>query len=91
MEEQEKIFLGYEITKIKTSRNLIENVKNLLVDVDDVDEIYDQLAEIEVSLLDMESEKELKMERLCQGWLERIGWKNERKALVAVMLLPYWV
>jgi hypothetical protein len=67
MEEQEKIFLGYEITKIKTSRNLIENVKNLLVDVDDVDEIYDQLAEIEVSLLDMESEKELKMERLCQG------------------------
>lgn len=66
MEEQEKIFLGYEITKIKTSRNLIENVKNLLVDVDDVDEIYDQLAEIEVSLLDMEGEKELKMERLCQ-------------------------
>lgn len=66
MEEQEKIFLGYEITKIKTSRNLIENVKNLLVDVDDVDEIYDQLAEIEVSLLDIEGEKELKMERLCQ-------------------------
>lgn len=66
MEEQEKIFLGYEITKIKTSRNLIENVKNLLVDVDDVDEIYDQLAEIEVSLLDVEVEKELKMERLCQ-------------------------
>ncbi len=66
MEEQEKIFLGYEITKIKTSRNLIENVKNLLVDVDDVDEIYDQLAEIEVSLLDVEGEKELKMERLCQ-------------------------
>ena len=66
MEEQEKIFLGYEITKIKTSRNLIENVKNLLVEVDDVDEIYDQLAEIEVSLLDVEGEKELKMERLCQ-------------------------
>ncbi len=66
MEEQEKIFLGYEITKIKTSRNLIENIKNLLVDVDDVDEIYDQLAEIEVSLLDIEGEKELKMERLCQ-------------------------
>ena len=66
MKEQEKIFLGYEITKIKTSRNLIENVKNLLVDVDDVDEIYDQLAEIEVSLLDIEGEKELKMERLCQ-------------------------
>lgn len=66
MEEQEKIFLGYEITKIKTSRNLIENVKNLLVDVDDVDEIYDQLAEIDVSLLDIEGEKELKMERLCQ-------------------------
>ena len=66
MEEQEKIFLGYEITKIKTSRNLIENVKNLLVGVDDVDEIYDQLAEIEVSLLDIEGEKELKMERLCQ-------------------------
>lgn len=66
MEEQEKIFLGYEITKIKTSRNLIENVKNLLVDVDDVDEIYDQLAEIEVSLLDIEGEKDLKMERLCQ-------------------------
>lgn len=66
MEEQEKIFLVYEITKIKTSRNLIENVKNLLVDVDDVDEIYDQLAEIEVSLLDVEGEKELKMERLCQ-------------------------
>lgn len=66
MEEQEKIFLGYEITKIKTSRNLIENVKNLLVDVDDVDEIYDQLAEIEVSLLDVEGEKELKMERLCE-------------------------
>lgn len=66
MEEQEKIFLGYEITKIKTSRNLIENVKNLLVDVDDVDGIYDQLAEIEVSLLDIEGEKELKMERLCQ-------------------------
>lgn len=66
MEEQEKIFLGYEITKIKTSRNLIENVKNLLVDVDDVNEIYDQLAEIEVSLLDIEGEKELKMERLCQ-------------------------
>ena len=63
MEEQEKIFLGYEITKIKTSRNLIENVKNLLVDVD---EIYDQLAEIDVSLLDIEGEKELKMERLCQ-------------------------
>ena len=66
MEEQEKIFLGYEITKIKTSRNLIENVKNLLVDVDDVDEIYDQLAEIEVSLLDIEGEKELKIERLCE-------------------------
>ena len=66
MEEQEKIFLGYEITKIKTSRNLIENVKNLLVDVDDVDEIYDQLAEIDVSLLDIEGEKELKMERVCQ-------------------------
>lgn len=66
MEEQEKIFLGYEITKIKASRNLIENVKNLLVDVDDVDEIYDQLAEIDVSLLDIEGEKELKMERLCQ-------------------------
>lgn len=66
MEEQEKIFLGYEITKIKTSRNLIENVKNLLVDVDDIDEIYDQLAEIDVSLLDIEGEKELKMERLCQ-------------------------
>lgn len=66
MEEQEKIFLGYEITKIKTSRNLIENVKNLLVDVDDVDEIYDQLAEIDVSLLDIEGEKELKMERLCK-------------------------
>ena len=66
MEEQEKIFLGYEITKIKTSRKLIENIKNLLVDVDDVDEIYDQLAEIEVSLLDIEGEKELKMERLCQ-------------------------
>lgn len=66
IEEQEKIFLGYEITKIKTSRNLIENVKNLLVDVDDVDEIYDQLAEIDVSLLDIEGEKELKMERLCQ-------------------------
>lgn len=66
MEEQEKIFLGYEITKIKTSRNLIENVKNLLVDVDDVDEIYDQLAEIEVSLLDIEGEKELKVERLCE-------------------------
>lgn len=66
MEEQEKIFLGYEITKIKTSRNLIENIKNLLVDVDDVNEIYDQLAEIEVSLLDIEGEKELKMERLCQ-------------------------
>ena len=66
MEEQEKIFLGYEITKIKTSRNLIENVKNLLVDVDDIDEIYDQLAEIDVSLLDVEGEKELKMERLCQ-------------------------
>ena len=66
MEEQEKIFLGYEITKIKTSRNLIENVKNLLVDVDDVDEIYDQLAEIEVSLLDIEGVKELKVERLCQ-------------------------
>ena len=66
IEEQEKIFLGYEIAKIKTSRNLIENVKNLLVDVDDVDEIYDQLAEIEVSLLDVEGEKELKMERLCQ-------------------------
>nr|DAR19687.1 MAG TPA: hypothetical protein [Caudoviricetes sp.] len=66
MEEQEKIFLGYEITKIKTSRNLIENVKNLLVDVDDVDEIYDQLAEIEVSLLDVEGEKELKIERLCE-------------------------
>ena len=66
MEEQEKIFLGYEITKIKTSRNLIENVKNLLVDVDDVDEIYDQLAEIDVSLLDIEGEKELKIERLCE-------------------------
>lgn len=66
MEEQEKIFLGYEITKIKTSRNLIENVKNLLVDVDGIDEVYDQLAEIEVSLLDVEGEKELKMERLCQ-------------------------
>lgn len=66
MEEQEKIFLGYEITKIKTSRNLIENVKNLLADVDDVDEIYDQLAEIEVSLLDTECEKELKIERLCE-------------------------
>lgn len=66
MEEQEKIFLEYEITKIKTSRNLIENVKNLLVDVDDVDEIYDQLAEIEVSLLDVEGEKELKIERLCE-------------------------
>lgn len=66
MEEQEKIFLGYEITKIKTSRNLIENVKNLLVDVDDIDEIYDQLAEIDVYLLDIEGEKELKMERLCQ-------------------------
>lgn len=66
MEEQEKIFLGYEITKIKTSRNLIENIKNLLVDVDDVNEIYDQLAEIEVSLLDIEGEKEIKMERLCQ-------------------------
>ena len=66
MEEQEKIFLGYEITKIKTSRNLIENVKNLLVDVDDIDEIYDQLAEIDVSLLDIEGEKELKVERLCQ-------------------------
>lgn len=66
MEEQEKIFLGYEITKIKTSRNLIENVKNLLVDVDDIDEIYDQLAEIEVSLLDVEGEKELKIERLCE-------------------------
>ena len=66
MEEQEKIFLGYEITKIKTSRNLIENVKNLLVDVDDVDEIYGQLAEIEVSLLDIEGEKELKIERLCE-------------------------
>lgn len=66
MEEQEKIFLRYEITKIKTSRNLIENVKNLLVDVDDVDEIYDQLAEIEVSLLDVEGEKELKIERLCE-------------------------
>lgn len=66
MEEQEKIFLGYEITKIKTSRNLIENVKNLLVDVDDVDEIYDQLAEIEVSLLDIEGVKELKIERLCE-------------------------
>lgn len=66
MEEQEKIFLGYEITKIKTSRNLIENVKNLLGDVDDVDEIYDQLAEIEVSLLDVEGEKELKIERLCE-------------------------
>ena len=67
MEEQEKIFLGYEITKIKTSRNLIENVKNLLVDVDDADEIYDQLAEIEVSLLDVEGEKELKIERLCEN------------------------
>ena len=67
MEEQEKIFLGYEITKIKTSRNLIENVKNLLVDVDDVDEIYDQLAEIVVSLLDIEGEKELKIERLCEN------------------------
>ena len=67
MEEQEKIFLGYEITKIKTSRNLIENVKNLLVDVDDVDEIYDQLAEIDVSLLDVEGEKELKIERLCEN------------------------
>lgn len=67
MEEQEKIFLGYEITKIKTSRNLIENVKNLLVDVADVDEIYDQLAEIEVSLLDVEGEKELKIERLCEN------------------------
>ena len=67
MEEQEKNFLGYEITKIKTSRNLIENVKNLLVDVDDVDEIYDQLAEIEVSLLDIEGEKELKIERLCEN------------------------
>lgn len=67
MEEQEKNFLGYEITKIKTSRNLIENVKNLLVDVDDVDEIYDQLAEIEVSLLDVEGEKELKIERLCEN------------------------
>lgn len=67
MEEQEKIFLGYEITKIKTSRNLIENVKNLLVDVDDVDEIYDQLAEIDVSLLDIEGEKELKIERLCEN------------------------
>lgn len=66
MEEQEKIFLEYEITKIKTSRNLIENVKNLLVDVDDVDEIYDQLAEIDVSLLDIEGEKELKIERLCE-------------------------
>lgn len=66
MEEQEKIFLRYEITKIKTSRNLIENVKNLLVDVDDVDGIYDQLAEIEVSLLDIEGEKELKVERLCE-------------------------
>lgn len=66
MEEQKKIFLEYEITKIKTSRNLIENVKNLLVDVDDVDEIYDQLAEIEVSLLDVEGEKELKIERLCE-------------------------
>lgn len=67
MEEQEKIFWGYEITKIKTSRNLIENIKNLLVDVDDVDEIYDQLAEIEVSLLDIEGEKELKIERLCEN------------------------
>lgn len=67
MEEQEKIFLGYEITKIKTSRNLIENVKNLLVDVDDVDEIYDQLAEIDVSLLDIEGEKELKIERLSEN------------------------
>ncbi len=67
MEEQEKIFLEYEITKIKTSRNLIENVKNLLVDVADVDEIYDQLAEIEVSLLDVEGEKELKIERLCEN------------------------
>ncbi len=67
MEEQEKIFLGYEITKIKTSRNLIENVKNLLADVDDVDEIYNQLAEIEVSLLDIEGEKELKIERLCEN------------------------
>lgn len=67
MEEQEKIFLGYEITKIKTSRNLIENVKNLLVDVADADEIYDQLAEIEVSLLDVEGEKELKIERLCEN------------------------
>ena len=66
MEEQEKIFLEYEITKIKTSRNLIENVKNLLADVDDVDEIYNQLAEIEVSLLDIEGEKELKIERLCE-------------------------
>ncbi len=67
MEEQEKIFLEYEITKIKTSRNLIENVKNLLADVDDVDEIYNQLAEIEVSLLDIEGEKELKIERLCEN------------------------
>lgn len=67
MEEQEKIFLEYEITKIKTSRNLIENVKNLLVDVANVDEIYDQLAEIEVSLLDVEGEKELKIERLCEN------------------------
>jgi len=67
MEEQEKIFSEYEITKIKTSRNLIENVKNLLVDVADVDEIYDQLAEIEVSLLDVEGEKELKIERLCEN------------------------
>lgn len=66
MEEQEKIFLEYEITKIKNSRNLIESVKSLLVDVDNADEIYDQLAEIEVSLLDIEGEKELKVERLCE-------------------------